>query len=441
MNNNPNFKQIDFTFLFYMLSKWKWTIASVLLGSILITVMTCYVFIKPMYEANAKILITVAEEQRTQNINLDTQTMNTYREMINTSVILKSVQTDLQEYKLSIKELKENIDVTFIQETPLMKITVKGDSIEKSEAIMKSLIEVVKVEITKLSGYRYELVELEVPNGIDMDQKPVSPNYSFIIMITVILTFGLTFTIILFKEVYEERVGEEEDFRKMGVQTFTPIPHIWKSDLVRYISSLLKRNQYPLINQTDIPVKITQSFNVLYNQLKNQKFIIVTSSKAGEGKTFVASNLAISYALQQKKVLLVDANIVSPKLHTIFQTTNDSDSQRLYKNIILLTADSIKSHAQNNILSTSTLLQLFNVFTEKNVVDVIIIDAPSAEHAFQLQSICFPDSKVLMVVGQRSVTKKELRNSILQIKGYNVSVIGTVLNKTRNLDKKFFRRK
>src|SRR6266850_1531003 len=47
----------------------------------------------------------------------------------------------------------------------------------------------------------------------------------------------------------------------------------------------------------------------------------VTSARPGEGKTLVASNLAVSLALgSQKKTILVDLNIASPKLHKVFGT-------------------------------------------------------------------------------------------------------------------------
>jgi Mrp family chromosome partitioning ATPase len=47
----------------------------------------------------------------------------------------------------------------------------------------------------------------------------------------------------------------------------------------------------------------------------------VTSARPGEGKTLVASNLAVSLALgQQKETLLVDLHLSSPRIHSIFGT-------------------------------------------------------------------------------------------------------------------------
>ncbi|MEI0736126.1 AAA family ATPase [Paenibacillus sp. JTLBN-2024] len=45
---------------------------------------------------------------------------------------------------------------------------------------------------------------------------------------------------------------------------------------------------------------------------------MVTSSQAGEGKTTTICNLAVTYALEGKRVLLIDADLRKPSLHRIF---------------------------------------------------------------------------------------------------------------------------
>ena len=52
------------------------------------------------------------------------------------------------------------------------------------------------------------------------------------------------------------------------------------------------------------------------------KTVLITSSLASEGKSFVSSNLAVSFAQNNKKVLIVDCDLRKGRLHKIFQVPN-----------------------------------------------------------------------------------------------------------------------
>jgi capsular exopolysaccharide synthesis family protein len=51
--------------------------------------------------------------------------------------------------------------------------------------------------------------------------------------------------------------------------------------------------------------------------------VVVTSACAGDGKTLVASNLAVTLALAEHRVLLIDADLRRPNLHTAFNLKNE----------------------------------------------------------------------------------------------------------------------
>jgi capsular exopolysaccharide synthesis family protein len=54
------------------------------------------------------------------------------------------------------------------------------------------------------------------------------------------------------------------------------------------------------------------------------KIFLITSPNRGEGKSTAAANLAVSMAQQKEKVLLIDANLRNPGLHSIFNIQNSS---------------------------------------------------------------------------------------------------------------------
>lgn len=74
--------------------------------------------------------------------------------------------------------------------------------------------------------------------------------------------------------------------------------------------------------------------NIAFESLdKDVKIIINTSPEAGDGKSFITSNLAVAYAQEGKNVLLIDADLRRGRLHEIFDVMNVTSGG--YTNLML----------------------------------------------------------------------------------------------------------
>lgn len=74
--------------------------------------------------------------------------------------------------------------------------------------------------------------------------------------------------------------------------------------------------------------------NIAFASLdKDVKIIINTSPEAGDGKSFVTANLAVAYAQEGKKVLLIDADLRRGRQHDIFEVMNVTSGG--YTNLML----------------------------------------------------------------------------------------------------------
>jgi capsular exopolysaccharide synthesis family protein len=67
-------------------------------------------------------------------------------------------------------------------------------------------------------------------------------------------------------------------------------------------------------------LRLTLNF---FKENAKKKKILVTSTISGEGKSFVAGNLAMSFALTGRKVILLELDLNRPVLSTIFNVTNE----------------------------------------------------------------------------------------------------------------------
>ena len=70
------------------------------------------------------------------------------------------------------------------------------------------------------------------------------------------------------------------------------------------------------------------------------KVILSTSPQSGDGKSFITANLAVAYAQEGKKVLVVDCDLRKGRQHEIFEVMNLTSGG--YSNLILNYKDDIK---------------------------------------------------------------------------------------------------
>ena len=83
-----------------------------------------------------------------------------------------------------------------------------------------------------------------------------------------------------------------------------------------------------LITQRSPKSPIAETFRTLrtnlqfMNSQKDLKTILITSTMPGEGKSWISSNLAVTFAQAGKKVILVDADMRKGRLATMFSVNS-----------------------------------------------------------------------------------------------------------------------
>ena len=99
---------------------------------------------------------------------------------------------------------------------------------------------------------------------------------------------------------------------------------------------VIKKNPKSLFSESIRSIRTNIAFASLD---KDVKVIINTSPEAGDGKSFVTANLAVAYAQEDKKVLLIDADLRRGKQHEIFEVMNITSGG--YSNLMLNYKDNI----------------------------------------------------------------------------------------------------
>ncbi len=148
----------------------------------------------------------------------------------------------------------------------------------------------------------------------------VSPKSSIILLISLVIGIGLSFFILYVLQLLKYKIEGHEDVVRLTRLPVIADVAVANPDALNNAGIVVHENQN---NQMEEIFRSMRT-NLQFMMKKEQKVIMFTSSTSGEGKTFNAANLAMSFALLGKKVILVGLDIRKPRLGELFGLHNHS---------------------------------------------------------------------------------------------------------------------
>ncbi len=146
----------------------------------------------------------------------------------------------------------------------------------------------------------------------------VRPKSAIIILVALVLGLALPFAILYLLQLLRYRIEGHEDvarLTKLPIVADVPVASDTVKDAAGIVVQANKNNQIDEIFRS-------LRTNIQFLMKESDKVILFTSSTSGEGKTFLAANLAVSFALLGKKVVLCGMDIRKPALGRLFNITD-----------------------------------------------------------------------------------------------------------------------
>lgn len=177
---------------------------------------------------------------------------------------------------------------------------------------------------------------------------------------------------------------------------------------------------------------------------KDIKSILVTSTKEGEGKTSVVSNLAMAFANTNKKVLIIDCNFKNPSIYKKFELKDRIGLTDILNNGIDYKDCICKSKISNlDILTTGKLeLNSSEIFSQnivkefinkmKLTYDYIFIDTPSIGSSIDAGIMAGYTDGIIVVISPNRINNYELKVCEKRLKNVKANIIGMIFNKYNN---------
>lgn len=154
--------------------------------------------------------------------------------------------------------------------------------------------------------------------AMPLNKGMISPQKGKVFMIAFFIGLLIPFIILFIKQLLRYRIEGHDD-----VASLTNVPIV--ADVP--VASEKAKTAAGIVVQADKNTQMDEVFrslrtNLQFMMVENEKIILFTSGISGEGKTFLAANLAVSFALLGMKVVLVGCDIRKPALGRLFGTSN-----------------------------------------------------------------------------------------------------------------------
>lgn len=177
----------------------------------------------------------------------------------------------------------------------------------------------------------------------------------------------------------------------------------------------------------------------------------VTSAGPSSGKSVVSANLAATFANEDKKVLLVDADLRKPTVHKTFKVRNTEGLTTLLTNRDTKVADVIfRTHTDGLYILTSGAIppnpaellaskRMIEVMNEmKNYFDLIIYDLPPVLAVTDAQVLSSKTDGTIFVVPKGLVNKDQVIQSRDLLDKVNANVLGAIINRVEKTDDNYY---
>ena len=170
------------------------------------------------------------------------------------------------------------------------------------------------------------------------------------------------------------------------------------------------------------------------------KVIVVTSSMQSEGKSITASNLAISYAMTDRKVLLIDCDLRRPKLARLLQMSGKVGLSNLIMQPALKEAAILPTSTKgmdvilsgdippnpSELLGSARMRKLLAELREN--YDYIIMDSPPVNMVTDAVVLAPESDGVLFLVRANHSDRGAVIHAVEQLEYAKAKILGFVLN-------------
>lgn len=192
---------------------------------------------------------------------------------------------------------------------------------------------------------------------------------------------------------------------------------------------------------------ISEQFNTIRTNIqfssvdKKLDSILFTSSAPSEGKSTVSNNVAVSWAKQDEKVILIDADLRRPTIHKTFNVSNQIGlssylsgkvpiekvvQKTMVDNLYVIPSGPVPPNP-SELLGSSRVERLFEELLAS--FDLMIFDAPPVNSVTDAQILATKVDGVILVIPQKIAEKAGVMHAKKALDIVHARILGAIMNR------------
>lgn len=337
-------------------------------------------------------------------------------------------------------ELADHLSASVVPETVILEVSASDPDPEQAQAIADATA-------TEFTRYVRELetagtgerapIKASIVDKAFTPESPTSPDIVRILALALVIGLLVGVGVAILRETLDTSVRTSDD-----LQDVSDAPVL---GAIPYDSSAGKS---PLVTQIGLLAPRTEAFRVLRTNLQfvdvdaSRKVLVITSALPEEGKTTTATNLALTLAIAQHRVVLVEGDLRRPRVAEYMGLPSDVGLTSVM--IGRASLSEAVQHTSNKCLDVLTsgpvppnpaeLLQsraMADTLTAlAGAYDIVVVDAPPLLPITDAAVLASQADGAILVVRAKKATRDQVRQAVERLTSGGGRLLGTVLTMT-----------
>ncbi|QMW68242.1 polysaccharide biosynthesis tyrosine autokinase [Mumia sp. ZJ1417] len=396
----------------------------------------------PEYTSTTRLFVSTPQADSTdayQGGLFSQQRVASYATLITGQAVAERV-ADRLDLDATPSELAEQISASVVPETVILEVSATDPEPEQAQRIAEATAAEFSTYVRELerAGRNGRApITATVVDEATLPETPSTPNIERTVGLALLLGLLVGVGAALLRENLDTSVRTSDD---LGEVTDAPV-----LGSIPYDSAASKS---PLVTQIGLLAPRTEAFRVLRTNLQfvdvdaSNKVIVVTSSIPDEGKSTTATNLALTLAIAQHRVVLVEGDLRRPRLTDYLglrssigltsvmigrSSLGDALQPTSNKFLDVLTSGPIPPNPAE-LLQSQAMAETLRTLRES--YDVVLIDAPPLLPITDAALLASQADGAILVVRSKKTTRDQVRRAVDRLQGVGARLLGTVLTMT-----------